>query len=61
MNNDNLKPLPRGFWYVDGKPQRIPCDEPGFDPMADLIDLDEYFADLDRPKDPAQEQSRPQL
>ena len=38
--------LPRGFWWVGGRPELIPHGEEGFDPNAANVNLEQYFTDL---------------
>ncbi len=41
-------PAPRGWWFreSDGVLEPIPYTDPGFDPMTQRIDLEQFWADL---------------
>lgn len=43
-----LGPLPRGWWFsaATGIAEPIPYGEPGFDPMVQSVDLEEYWQGL---------------
>ena len=41
-------PLPRAWWFSPetGQAEPIPYGEPGFDPMAQQLNLEEFWQDL---------------